>query len=539
MLHKLTVIMILFSGIILGQTGWTQMTSLPNAANINSISVVDHNVVWVAGDNNTVYKTVDGGVTWLQRNTGIPAGNLYGISAIDTTNCWVGTVAGSIYRTSNGGQSWTLQVAVAGSFINGIKMFNANYGVYTGDPTGSGQPYQMRFTTNGGTNWYNAQNSPIAGNEYGVINAWDWIDTTHFWIGSANLAASAANAKIFRTSNGYSGTWSFTNVAGTGGSTGLYYQAIAFTDVNNGMAGSNGNNIVRTTNGGASWTAVTLPPGVTTFAAINMHGMKDGSNTIRLSLNETTGYRLFKTTDYGTTWFEEVVPIAAATNGLQHMQFLNANYGFAGGGAGMFLKYDTEVPVELTSFTANASMGEVTLNWSTASEVNNLGFEIQRRTVTGETTSEWTMVGFKEGYGTTSETQNYTYSDDVRNINADAVVYRLKQIDFNGNYEYSPEVLVENLVPMVYGLEQNYPNPFNPSTVIKYNLPSENYVNLKVYNTLGQEVATLVNEVMNAGSHEVTFSAENLTSGVYYYTLRVSQNNGSEKVFTNKMMLMK
>ncbi len=200
---------------------------------------------------------------------------------------------------------------------------------------------------------------------------------------------------------------------------------------------------------------------------------------------------------------------------------------------------DMLVPVELTSFTANASMGEVTLNWSTASEVNNLGFEVQRKTVTGETTSELTMVGFKEGYGTTSETQNYTYSDDVRNINADAVVYRLKQIDFNGNYEYSPEVLVENLVPMVYGLEQNYPNPFNPSTVIKYNLPTENYVSLKVYNTLGQEVATLVNEVMNAGSHEVTFSAENLTSGVYYYTLRVSQNNGSEKVFTNKMMLMK
>ncbi|QQS35024.1 MAG: T9SS type A sorting domain-containing protein [Ignavibacteriales bacterium] len=197
------------------------------------------------------------------------------------------------------------------------------------------------------------------------------------------------------------------------------------------------------------------------------------------------------------------------------------------------------VPVELTSFTAQAGSGEVTLNWSTASELNNLGFEIQRRTVTGEQTGEWTMVGFKEGHGTTSEAQNYTYSDDVRDINADAVVYRLKQIDFNGNYEYSPEVLVDNLVPLVYGLEQNYPNPFNPSTVIKYNLPSENYVSLKVYNTLGQEVATLVNEIMGAGSHEVSFNAKDLSSGIYYYTLRVSESNGNEKVFTNKMMLMK
>lgn len=200
---------------------------------------------------------------------------------------------------------------------------------------------------------------------------------------------------------------------------------------------------------------------------------------------------------------------------------------------------DLLIPVELTSFTAQASLGLVTLNWSTASELNNQGFEIQRKTINGDISSDWTMVAFKEGRGTTSETQNYVYVDDISGLSIDGAAYRLKQIDYNGNFEYSPEVLVENLVPLAYGLDQNYPNPFNPSTVIKYQLPADNFVNLKVFNTLGQEVATLVNEAKTAGTHEVNFNANNLTSGVYYYILRVSQSNGSEKVFTNKMMLMK
>jgi hypothetical protein len=197
------------------------------------------------------------------------------------------------------------------------------------------------------------------------------------------------------------------------------------------------------------------------------------------------------------------------------------------------------VPVELTSFTANASSGQVTLDWSTASELNNLGFEIQRKSINGQSSSDWTMVAFKEGHGTTSELNNYTYIDNVNELTADAVSYRLKQIDYNGNFEYSPEVMVDNLVPIAYGLDQNYPNPFNPSTVIEFKLPSENFVSLKVYNTLGQEVTTLVNEMREAGLHKINFNGENLTSGVYYYILRVSESNGSEKVFTNKMMLMK
>ena len=265
------------------QNQWTYVGALPSPQpNINSIAVVDQNIIWVACDANSVYLTTDAGASWTLKNTGIPTGPLYGIAALDASKCWVGTGTGSIYYTSNGGTSWALQVAVAGSFINGIHFFDANTGVYTGDPTGSGQPYQNRYTTNGGTTWTLAPNSPIAGNEWGVINAWDWTDQSHFWLGSANVTPSATSSKIYRTITGFAGTWLTTTITGAGGTAGLYYQAIAFTDNNNGMAGSNGSNIKKTTDGGATWTAVTNPPGVTTFAAINMHGFKDASNIIRV-----------------------------------------------------------------------------------------------------------------------------------------------------------------------------------------------------------------------------------------------------------------
>jgi hypothetical protein len=270
----------------------------------------------------------------------LPTGNLYGISALDTTTCWVGTVNGSIYKTTNGGSTWTLQFSLAGSFTNGIKLFNANYGVYYGDPTGAGQPYQFRYTTNGGTNWLLSPTAPVAGNEFGVVNAWDWTDTSRFWIGSANLAASAPNAKIYKTSSGFGGgNWSSVSVSGTGGSAGLYYQAIAFVNATDGMAGSNGSDIRKTTDGGLTWQTVTPPSGFTTFAAINFNGIKDGSNAIRVSLNDGLVYKIFRTTNLGTSWTEEPLPSLGQTNGVQHMEFLNANLGFSGGNLGVFMRY--------------------------------------------------------------------------------------------------------------------------------------------------------------------------------------------------------
>jgi hypothetical protein len=187
------------------------------------------------------------------------------------------------------------------------------------------------------------------------------------------------------------------------------------------------------------------------------------------------------------------------------------------------------VPVELTSFTANVNnLGQVILNWETATEINNQGFEIERRTET----SEYRTVAFVEGYGTTTEPKSYIYTD----VTADNGInyYRLKQVDYNGTYEYSPEIEVDVNGPLTFDLAQNYPNPFNPSTNIKYSVPESGNIRLSVFNIVGEEVAVLVDGFSQAGFYEVSFNASNLPSGVYLYKLQ-SENS----VQTKKMMLLK
>ncbi len=190
------------------------------------------------------------------------------------------------------------------------------------------------------------------------------------------------------------------------------------------------------------------------------------------------------------------------------------------------------VPVELSAFTASVDKGEVTLNWETATELNNNGFEVQRKIEN----SEFQTIAFVKGNGTTSEKQNYTFVD--KNISTGTLLYRLKQIDFDGRFEYSHEVEVD-IVPSVYALEQNYPNPFNPSTSIAFSLSSDASVVMNVYNLLGQEVATIVNGTMNAGQHSVLFDAVNLNSGLYFYRIDVKGIDGSSFSSIKKMMLTK
>ncbi len=187
------------------------------------------------------------------------------------------------------------------------------------------------------------------------------------------------------------------------------------------------------------------------------------------------------------------------------------------------------VPVELTSFTANVNQsGQVELNWSTASELNNQLFEIERRTADGQ----FATIGYVEGHGTTTEPQHYTYTDAT--VATGIYFYRLKQFDFLGSYEYFDAIEVDVNGPLTFDLEQNYPNPFNPSTNIKFSVPESGIVRLAVYNLIGEEVAVLVDGVSEAGFFEVTFDASSLASGTYIYKLQ-----SSNSVVAKKMLLMK
>jgi hypothetical protein len=171
------------------------------------------------------------------------------------------------------------------------------------------------------------------------------------------------------------------------------------------------------------------------------------------------------------------------------------------------------VPVELESFTAVSVNGNVLLNWRTATEINNMGFEIERSLPN----SEFIKIGFVEGKGTTTEKTSYSFTDHVSVTGK--IIYRLKQIDYDGTFSYSETAEVNLSKDISFKLDQNYPNPFNPSTRISFTIPQSGYVTLKIYNMIGQEIKNLVSGFREAGEYTVDFSAENLFSGVYIYKI--------------------
>jgi len=182
------------------------------------------------------------------------------------------------------------------------------------------------------------------------------------------------------------------------------------------------------------------------------------------------------------------------------------------------------IPVELRSFGYELQKNDVVLNWLTVTETNNRGFKIFR---------DETEIGFVPGAGTTSELREYYFKDE--NVKNGNYLYTLNQLDYDGTNEEIGvlEVNVEN-IPSEFLLEQNYPNPFNPITKIQYSIPQNVFVNLSVYNSLGERVALLVEEMKEAGFYENEFIGNNLPSGIYFYTL-----SSDKFISTKKMILLK
>ncbi len=182
------------------------------------------------------------------------------------------------------------------------------------------------------------------------------------------------------------------------------------------------------------------------------------------------------------------------------------------------------VPVELVLFTASVNENVVTLKWITATELNNSGFDILR----SSQNDVWEKIAFVTGNGTKTEAHYYSFKDE--NLDVGKHSYRLKQIDFDGSYEYSHVVYVDVIVPIDFELLQNYPNPFNPSTTIKFAIPEASMVTLAVFNALGEEVALLVDSFMESGIYEVNFDAIGLNSGMYFYRIQAGDFNQVKKM---------
>jgi hypothetical protein len=197
------------------------------------------------------------------------------------------------------------------------------------------------------------------------------------------------------------------------------------------------------------------------------------------------------------------------------------------------------IPVALTNFSANVFDAKVNLVWQTSSEINNQVFEVESCALSAGRQA-WVKIGFVNGNGTTTETSQYSFVDEP--ISSGFYSYRLKQVDFNGDYEYSNEVDVNFILADDFRLSQNYPNPFNPSTTIEYQIPQSSFVTIKVYDALGKEVVTLVKEEKPAGIHEINFEPKDLTSGLYLYKISAgdpSTSSGQGFEQTRKMLLLK
>ena len=233
-------------------------------------------------------------------------------------------------------------------------------------------------------------------------------------------------------------------------------------------------------------------------------------------------------------------PVTSTTTDVANIGRFALRQGLATTGANLVLDeiyagtdWTTLLPVELSSFSSSVNKNDVTLNWITSQELNNQGFEIERKGNHTLSSDQWQKIGTVSGNGTSSSVNNYSYKD--RNLSTGNYSYRLKQIDFNGNFEYFNLQNEVNIgIPSEFSLSQNYPNPFNPGTSIDFDLPVDSKTSINIFDLSGREVAKVINEFKTAGYYTVNFNASGLTSGVYFY--RLTADNFST---TRKMLLVK
>lgn len=523
----LTFFFLLSASVILPQ--WAKQTS-PVTSNLRNIKAVNDQVLWACGLSGVVIKSTDGGVNWTLLTSPDPTFDNLHMDAIDANTAWVtGTVGSSldaaIWKTTDGGATWTQQFRDATTFSDGVKFFDANNGVSYFDPAPPNE-WIVLTTSDGGAHWNKVPQTNLppadgANGEYGLATALFIYGQNYAWF----TAYSNVDSRVYySTDKGL--TWGKSDPLLTTASSGsLYILPFSATE----LVAIGGDGLPGFSNdGGKTWTFQTTAIGLTARGAAIIPG-----TTSIIAVGSSGKSMISK--DKGVTW--SVIPATAEAKHLRSVAALSPTLAWAVGDGGNIYKWSGEnLPVELTSFTAKSVAGKVYLEWNTATEINNKGFEIERK----EDAGNWRVIGYKEGNGTKSDQSKYTFTDDITKLNTKVVVYRLKQLDLEGTYSYSTEVSIEALTPSEFLVNQNYPNPFNPVTRIEYGLPFESNVSVRIYDALGQVVSELVNNVQAAGYYEVNWNAGNASTGTYFYVIKAAPLNGS-KDFTSikKMMLVK
>jgi len=487
---------------------WSGQTS-GTTNSLDDVEFFDNNTGVIVGSGGIILHTSDGGNNWLQQTSNTTI-SLSGITFISDEIIYVAGSDGIILTTTNSGNSWTPQTSNTTRHLYDIDFGNTDNGIAVG--------FNGRIvnTTNGGTTW-TIQNSTTINH----LNGISFLDE--------NTAIVVGDGGVILKSTDKGASW----VSKSSGITDEL-EDVSFIDLNIGTAVGWNNAIIRTTNGGETWTSQDSENTNSTFWSVTMI---DANHAAVCGFEGT----IITTSNGGATWDLQA---SGTSNTLFGIYFSDGNNGTAVGLNGTIRRTTNgALPIELISITASINENQIKLEWKTATEINNYGFEIQRSFIgtTHELSLQWETVGFVEGNGNSNSPKEYTFIDDktsevLGNLGGvdGKLQYRLKQIDFDGKFEYSETITVESVhvttLPNEFSLHQNYPNPFNPTTSIEYSVPSSDYVSLKVYDILGNEVATLVNEQKSAGRYEAKFNASNLVSGQYIYRIQVGEFNSVRKM---------
>ena len=478
-----------------------------------------------AGGRDDVYHSSNLGEVWTHTLLG---GHINAM-AVNTSSpgspsVFAASAGGGLFRTMDNGTTWT--------HISNVFNDQSVLSLLV-TPDGSGGTFIIAGTfdglwisTDNGNSWIEANNGldPLVLSLGAIPNV----------TGGPTLLAGTFSGVYRSTNNGAS--W----IAANSGLTNLEIRSITPSGTN-AFVGTQGGGIFASSNNGVTWSEVNN--GLTNTTVWRVFALPGLPGNILAGTN----LGIFHSSNGGQTWSSissGLPPSPSQSSAIVRVYAINI---LTDGSGQQYLVAGTEgrgvwkrplleiIPVELTSFTASVIGNAVELNWSTASEINNQGFEIEKQVLSSEyVAGRWERIGFVEGNGTTPETNYYSFTDI--DVSSGKYFYRLKQLDYDGSYEYSEilEVKVGN-TPEQFSLEQNYPNPFNPSTIIKYHLPSENKVSLKLYNALGKEIATLVNETKKAGVHQIEFtSGDELSSGVYFYTIKAGIFTDTKKLILIK-----
>lgn len=456
--------------------------------NLIDVWFESENLGWVLSLNNITI-TTDGGGTWSSVN--IPGYlTITGLSTIyflDSLTGFVGAGANRIFKTIDGGYTWQRK-NVYGTQDTSIRItdfFFVNNGL------GWASAGELIRTTDLGENWFAIQNSP------GGI-AIQFLDS---------LLGFTLTAYLNKTMDGGYNWQHFTLPD-------MYISDIYFDTPQIGWYLST-DKLFHTMNSGTNWTQILYDPDL----------FQSKFNWLNERKGFITGLKTYYTADSGYTWIDLTTEVGAY---VKRMHSGNDYSGYAVGDLGLIIKYidTTIVPVELSSFSFELNNNNVSLKWTTETELNNYGFAIERKRNQGV----YENIGFVEGNGTSTIRHTYVFQD--KNLQVGNYVYRLRQIDFNGSESFSEELNV-SVVNIMEGFElySNYPNPFNPSTNIEFFSNHNQKLQLKVFNELGEEVAVLFNDSVEPGKkYSLIFDGSNLSSGVYYYSLIQGDKRKNKKM---------